>query len=231
MNASEETKRTQTEREEQAIALLHRGDGHRPYRPDLGVCGLDAQSPASQHLRDGAGAIDHLRQRLNPARCYDSPVQNQEESPMLRSTCVAAIAAALVLPLFAATEQAAGVYYLSAVNGHSVPAVSWKNAGTGKECVQETVAATLLLDSAGQWSALMTTRDRCKGEPAPKRGEGTSTLFSGPYDVSGELIVMQSELSGEMRGTISADEITILVNGAAQHVGQTATYIFKRARR
>jgi hypothetical protein len=118
----------------------------------------------------------------------------------------------LALPAVAGdTATAAGVWNATAVNGHSLPGSSFTRADAGRECSQETVSSTLLLDSAGNWSALMTSRNRCKGEPAPKKGSEQSALVVGTFQVSGESLV--------------------LINGTGDYAGQTATFTFKRGRR
>lgn len=136
----------------------------------------------------------------------------------------------LALPIAAAdTNMAAGTWTATSVDGHSIPGQAFTRSDGGRECFQETVGTTLLLDSSGNWSALVTYRNRCKGDGAPKKGGEQSVLLHGTFNVSGQALALSTE-GAPMRGTISADEITVLLNGVGEYSGETATFTFKRRR-
>ena len=134
-----------------------------------------------------------------------------------------------ICSVMTAPVKIAGIWSATSVNGHSVAGPAFTKSVGGRECFQETLGATLLLDSSGNWSALMTYRDRCKGDPAPRKGTEQSMLLNGTFEVSGQALALSGQAE-PMRGTISADEITVLLNGVGEYSSETATFVLKRRR-
>ena len=126
---------------------------------------------------------------------------------MKRCAIVIGLAVAVfLLPPLARAEQASGTWAANSINGRSIPGAAWTRVDQGRECSQEVVGATLLLDSTGNWAGLFTVRNRCKGDPAPKKGSETASLVGGTFAVNGEALTLEFPETGQpMRGTISAE--------------------------
>ena len=89
-----------------------------------------------------------------------------------------------------------GVYLLIEVNGKNLPAVSWIKKLNGKRCKTETLGGALLLDSEGRWTSLVTERDICLHEDGSETtDEEASIMFAGSYNISGNQITLQDEMS------------------------------------
>ena len=126
-----------------------------------------------------------------------------------------------------------GVYALTEVNGHNIPAPAWHRASADSTCVTVLNTGSLMLDSHGRWAAFMTERDRCNmslGRNLVK--PDVATMFAGRFTVNGNTIELQDDSPGGGRhvGTIAGDTIILTAPGVGELVGQQTTYTLKRVR-
>jgi len=122
-----------------------------------------------------------------------------------------------------------GTYELTEINGSELPAVSWVDPD--ELCREEVLNATMIVDSASRWAALVEVRKSCADASRDEKANTTeSAIFTGSYKVSGNRIEFYDETIGVTDyASLENDVLQYTVHGIMKYEGQTTVFVFHRS--
>ena len=120
-----------------------------------------------------------------------------------------------------------GVYLLVEVNGISLPAVSGTRTSEGRDCKDEVLQATILLDSEGSMATLLTDREICTDRDGSQTtGSEKSEIFIGSYELSAEHVTFHWEdFDDDDEGSLTEG---VLVLNDVSDEGQTREWVLRK---